>query len=118
MNTGREERLALFEESAGDDDDGGGAVAGDDVLRLGEFDEKLRRRLEDFHFVENSGAVVGDDDFAGGGGDHFVHAFGTERGADGVGDGSGGVDVGHSDVVFAFVVHVGLSFGGVDCGGH
>lgn len=121
MNAGGEESLALFEESAGDDDDGGGAVAGDDVLRFGEFDEEFSGGLENFHFVENSGAVVSDDDFAGGGGDHFVHAFGTERGADGVGDGAGGVDVGHTDVVFAFVVDVGLGFGGgsgVDCGGH
>lgn len=121
MNARGEESLALFEESSGDDDDGGGAVAGDDVLRFGKFDEKLGRRLKNFHFVENSGAVVSDDDFAGGGGDHFVHTFGTERCTDGVGDGSGGVDVCHTDVVFAFVVHVGLGFGvgsGLDCGGH
>ena len=122
MDAGGEESLALFEEGAGDDDDGGGAVSGDDVLRLRELNEELGGGLEDFHFVENSGAVVGDDDFAGGGGDHLVHAFGTERCAHGVGDGSGGVDVGHSDVVLALVVDIALSFGvgrGLDCcGGH
>lgn len=103
--------MALFEESTGDDDDGGCSVSGDDILRFGKFDEELGGGLEDFDFVKDSSAVVGDDDLAGGGGDHFVHTFGTERCTDGVGDGSGGVDIGHTYVVFALVVDVAFGFG-------
>lgn len=120
MNAGGEECLALFQKSAGDHHHSRRSVAGDDVLRFRELYEELRRRLKDFHFVEDSGAVVGNNHFAGGGGDHFVHAFGTQRCTDGVGDGSGGVDVGHTDVVFAFVVDVTFGFrvgGGLDCCG-
>lgn len=61
--------------------------------------------------MENGGTVVGDDDLAGGGGDHLVHAFGAETGTDGVGDGSCGDDVGHTDVVFALIVDIAFGFG-------
>ena len=111
VNTMGEQREALTEKSAGDDDDGGGAVTGGGVLGLGELDEHLSGGLEDLHLVEDGGAVVGYDDVAGGGGDHLVHATWTETGADGVGDGAGGEDVGLPDVFFALVVHVGLRLG-------
>ncbi|KAG5522546.1 hypothetical protein RHGRI_034641 [Rhododendron griersonianum] len=105
VNAGVEEGEALLEECAGNDDDGGGSVAGDDVLGLGELDEHLGGGLEDLHLVEDGGAVVGDDDLAGGGGDHLVHALGAQAGPDGVGH-----DIGAADAFLALVVHVGLCF--------
>lgn len=110
VDAGVEEGLALFEEGASDDDHGRGAVSGDDVLGFRELDEHLGGGLEDFHFIKDGGTVVGDDDFTGGGGDHLVHTFGAEAGADGIRHGSGGGDVGHADVIFALVVYVAFCF--------
>ena len=50
-------------------------------------------RVTNLHLLENGGAVVGDRDVAVAGLNHLVHAFGTETGSDGVGDGFGGCDV-------------------------
>lgn len=94
------------------DDDGSGAVAGGGVLGLGELDEHLGGGLEDLHLVEDGGAVIGDDDLVGGGGDHLVHALGAQTGANRVGDGACGHDVGVADVLLALVVNVGLRLRG------
>lgn len=110
MDAVGQEEGALLEECAGEDDDSGGAVPGDGVLGLGELDEELGGRLEDVHAVEDGGAVVGDEDFAGSGLDHLVHALGAQGGADGVGDGLCGDNVLLSDVFGAFVVDEGLGF--------
>jgi len=103
---------AVPEEGACDDHNGGGAVSGGGVLGLGELDEHLGGGLEDLHLVKDGGAVVSDDDLARGRGDHFVHAPGTQAGADGFGDGACRHNIGLPDVLLALVVHVRLRLRG------
>jgi len=61
--------------------------------------------VDNIHFVENGGAIVGNESFSSCVFDHFVHASGTETGSDAVGDGFSGLDVGGSDV-FGFLVFI------------
>mmetsp|Transcript_15081 Transcript_15081/g.31655 ORF Transcript_15081/g.31655 Transcript_15081/m.31655 type:complete len:341 (-) Transcript_15081:114-1136(-) len=90
---------ARVQQGARQDDHGGGAVSGFDVLRLGALHEHLGGGVEDVQLGQQRGAVVGDEDFAGGELEEFVHAAGAEGRADGGGDGLGGHDVGNANVL-------------------
>ena len=50
--------------------------------------------MVDVHFLQNGGTVVGDGDIAIGVDEHFVHPLGPKGGAEDLGDGAGGHDVG------------------------
>jgi hypothetical protein len=106
VNTVGEEEETFFKERASDNDDSGGTITSGGVLRFGKFNEHFSGRLKDLHLVKNGCAIVGDDDFVVRIGNHFVHTFGTETGADGVGDGTCSDDVGLTDVILALVVGV------------
>jgi hypothetical protein len=58
--------------------------------------------VEDLHSLENSSTIVGDCDVTLVISDHFIHALWPERGTDGISDGLGGFDVGHSDLERSF----------------
>jgi hypothetical protein len=55
--------------------------------------------VDHFHLVEDGGAVIGDGNAALCVLDHLVHAPGSERRADGVGEGLGSADVGRTDLL-------------------
>ena len=74
-----------LEKSASHHNNGGRAIAGLDVLRLGQLDEHLGRRMHDLHLLEDGRAVVGDGHAAIGRLDHLVHALWSETCAHGVG---------------------------------
>ena len=59
-----EQARALVEHRAAEHDDGRRAVARLDVLRLGQLDEHLGRRVKHLHVRHDRRAVVRDDDFA------------------------------------------------------
>lgn len=67
-------------------DDTGRSISRFNILSRTQLDQHPRSRVQDRHVLEDGGTVVGDDDFSGTGLDHLVHALGTERGSDGVGD--------------------------------
>mmetsp|Transcript_24755 Transcript_24755/g.44620 ORF Transcript_24755/g.44620 Transcript_24755/m.44620 type:complete len:537 (+) Transcript_24755:83-1693(+) len=94
-----EQSGAGVEEGAGEDDHGGGAVAGLDVLGLGAFHEHLGGGVEDVHFGEDGGAVVGDEDLAGGELHELVHSAGSQGGADGSSNSLGRNDIRNSNIL-------------------
>ena len=47
----------------------------------------------DFHFLNNGGTVIGDNNVTVGAYEHLVHALGTKGGSHKLGYGSGGQDV-------------------------
>ena len=76
-------------------EDNGGRCAVETVLFLGfgNFDDHLRSRVFNVHFLENGCSVIRDDDIAHGIDEHFVHALGTERRANSIGHRLGCCDV-------------------------
>ena len=95
--------LGLLEDGSGKHDNTRGAVADLVVLGGRELDEEFGSLMMDLkvlafkctylHFLENCGAIIGDDDFAIGRHEHLVHALGTERGLEEGGNGPGSQDV-------------------------
>ena len=61
MNSLVEELLGSLQEGTGDNDDGCGSISSLNILSLGDLDKHLSSWMNDGHFVQNSGAIIGDD---------------------------------------------------------
>lgn len=59
--------------------------------------------MYDFEFAQNSGCVVGQDHLLQMVDDDFVAAIRTERGLDGRGDRTAGIDVANDGAIFSIV---------------
>jgi hypothetical protein len=99
VDTLLEQILSGGEQSAGQNDDGGGPVAGLHVLRARHVHQHLGGRVRHLHLAKNRSAVVGDENLAGRRSDHFVHALGSQRRADAVGDGLRGDNIRRANVL-------------------
>ncbi len=86
-----EKLLGPVEELPGEDDRGLRAVPALEVLGARDLGEHLRRGVLDLHLPDDRGAVVRDDDVAGGVDEHLVHPAGTERRPDRLGHRAGRV---------------------------
>ncbi len=98
-----EEVLGLAQELAGEDDDEVGGVAHLGLLLLGGHDEELGGRVDDVELAQDRGGVRGEDHLGQVVDDDLVAAVGAERGLDGLGDGSAGVDVAKDGAIFGVV---------------
>ena len=85
--------LASLEQFARKDDRRGGTVKAVLLLGFGNFNDHFGGWMFDVHFLQDGRTVVGDHHVAHRIDQHFVHAFGTERGANGIGHSLGGCDV-------------------------
>jgi len=56
--------LSLLKKCTSEDDNTSGAISDFIVLRLGELDQKSGSLMLHFHFLDNSGTVVCDNDIA------------------------------------------------------
>jgi hypothetical protein len=88
-----EQVLGLVEELTGEHDAAGRTVANLLLEALGDLDHHLGRGVLDVDLVEDGDAIVRDDDVTHRVDEHLVHPSGTERGANGVADSSGSLDV-------------------------
>jgi len=87
-----------LKQSTGHDDNGCGTITSLNILSLGDFDKHSSGGVDDLHLFEDSGTIIGDQNFTLGCLDHFIHASWSEGSSHDISDGLGGDDVGGSDV--------------------